>query len=201
MRNRVPISDTDLGPHGESLSSVVLRICEDKSQKKQLIDWLGALYEPKLVDIDFSETDTRDVLLHLVERNGRKRSISARNVSDGSLRFLGYLAAFYAAPRGSVFFLEEIENGLHPTRVHLLVELIEQFAESRELQVIATTHSSQVLLSLTDAVLRNVILFARPEDSRGTITKRLGDLPYFEKVIQQTEIDALFSTGWLERAL
>jgi predicted ATPase len=201
MRNRVPVSDTELGVHGESLSSVVFRICKDKAQKKQLIDWLGALYEPKLADIDFSETDTQEVLLHLVERNGRKRAISARNVSDGTLRFLGYLAAFYSAPRGTVFFLEEIENGLHPTRVHLLVELIEQFAESQELQVIATTHSSQVLLSLSDTALRDVVLFARPEDSRGTITRRLGDLPHFEEVTKHTHIDQLFSTGWLEHVL
>ena len=96
--------------------------------------------------------------------------------------------------------VEEIENGLHPTRVHLLVELLEQFAESRKLQIIATTHSSQVLLGLSDEALRDVVLFARNEDTPGTVTRRLGDLPDFDEVTEKTQIDRLFTTGWLEQA-
>jgi AAA15 family ATPase/GTPase len=114
---------------------------------------------------------------------------------------MGLLAALFSAPEESLFVLEEIENGLHPTRVHLLVELLEQFAASRRLQIIATTHSSQVLLSLSQQALRDVVLFARTPDSPGTVTRRLGDLAHFDDVTQKTKIDRLFTTGWLERAL
>ena len=69
------------------------------------------------------------------------------------------------------------------------------------MQIIATTHSSQVLLSLSEKAQRDAILFARTDDTPGTITRRLGDLPYFEEVMQKTHIDHLFTTGWLERAV
>jgi predicted ATPase len=191
----------ELGDCGENLSAVVWRICQDEEQKEQYLQWLAALCAPKITEIQFDRTATDKVMLQVVEGNGKETPISAESVSDGTLRFMGILAAMFSAPEGSVFLMEEIENGLHPTRVHLLVELLEQFAESRKLQIIATTHSSQVLLGLSDEALRNAVLFARTEETPGTVTRRLGDLPDFEEVTRTTQIDRLFTTGWLEQAL
>ena len=201
MKQYVQRTAPELGEHGENLSAVVYRICQNADRKEQYLDWVSGLSAPPLLDIICNPTDTDDVLVQVVEGDGQGRRLSARSISDGTLRFMGVLAAMFTAPEGSVFFLEEIENGLHPTRIHLLVELFEQFAESRNLQIIATTHSSQVLLSLSEPALRSAILFARTEDTPGTITHRLGDLPHFEEVTQTTQIDKLFTTGWLEFAV
>jgi hypothetical protein len=201
MRKYVPAAADELGSHGENLSAVVRRICRDPEQKTSLLHWLSALCVPELTDITFDETKTGDVLVQLVEGGGKDRVISARSLSDGTLRFFGLLAAMFTAPEGSLFLLEEIENGLHPTRVHLLVQLLEQFAEFRNLQIIATTHSSQVLLSLSDEAMRDAVLFARHEEAVGTVVSRLGDLPYFEEVIKESHIDQLFNTGWMEFAV
>ncbi|NQT36131.1 MAG: AAA family ATPase [Planctomycetes bacterium] len=190
-----------LGEHGENLSAIVYRICQDQQKKEQYLDWLAALCAPAVKDIRAWKAEDDDVMFQLVEGNGTAKRISMESLSDGTLRFMGILAAMFDAPRGSLFLLEEIENGLHPTRVHLLVELLEQFAQSRDLQIIATTHSSQVLLGLSPEALADVVLFARPEESAGTVTKRLGDLPHFEEVTQKSSIDRLFTTGWMERAV
>ena len=151
---------------------------------------------PQVTDIAFDQTGLGDVMAQLVEGNGEGKTISVRTLSDGTLRFIGYLASLFSAPKGSIILLEEIENGLHPTRVHLLVELFEQFAEARNIQIIVTTHSSQVLLVLSETTLRNVVLFARSEDHAGTVVRRLGDLENFKEVTQKTHIDELFTTGW-----
>jgi len=201
MKRYVPRVARELGERAENLSAVVHRICRDPEQKTSLLHWLSALCVPELTDITFDETKTGDVLVQLVEGGGTGRVISARSLSDGTLRFFGLLAAMFTAPEGSLFLLEEIENGLHPTRVHLLVQLLEQFAEFRNLQIIATTHSPQVLLSLSDDAMRDAVLFARHEEAVGTVVSRLGDLPYFEEVIQKTHIDQLFTTGWMEFAV
>ena len=37
-------------------------------------------------------------------------------MSDGTLRFLGYLAALMTLPEGGVLVTEELETGLHPAR-------------------------------------------------------------------------------------
>lgn len=201
MKAFVPVAADGLGEHGENLSAVLRRICLDPEREQHLLDWLAKLCAPAVRKIDFEETKTDDVMVKLWEGDGDETPMSARSLSDGTLRFMGYLAAMFSAPEGSLFLIEEIENGLHPTRVHLLVELFEQFAESRNLQIVATTHSSQVLLSLSDKALRDAVVFARVEDRPGTVTSRLGDLPHFDEVTQKTHIDKLFTTGWLEFAL
>lgn len=201
MKSYVSLVVDDIGQHGENLSAIVWRICQNAEQKEQYLDWLAELCAPEVTGIDFDKTETDKVMVRLIEGDGEKKPISAESLSDGTLRFMGILAAMFSAPEGSLFLMEEIENGLHPTRVHLLVELLEQFAEARHLQIIATTHSSQVLLGLSETALQNAILFARLEDTPGTITRRLGDLDYFEEVTQKTRIDRLFATGWLERSL
>lgn len=201
MRDYVSTQIRELGTHGENLSATLLQLVRNTPTRKAILDWLNRVSAPAIRDIGFVSSQTGEVLLCLEEADGKQRSITARSLSDGTLRFLAILAALYSAPEGSVFLLEEIENGLHPTRIHLLVELLEQFAEARKLQIIATTHNSQVLLSLSPQALRNVVLFARPEDQKGTVTHRLGDLPHFDEVTKKTSIDRLFTTGWLEQAL
>ena len=47
--------------------------------------------------------------------------------------------------RPSFFFLEELENGIHPTRLGLLLDLIENQVKNKGIQVVATTHSPQLL--------------------------------------------------------
>lgn len=201
MKGYVPSAVPELGEYGENLSAVVWRICQDKEQKEQYLQWLAALCAPKIEDITFVKTEAGDVMVQVVEGDGAKKPITARSISDGTLRFMAILAAMLSAPEGSLFLMEEIENGLHPTRVHLLVELLEQFAESRKVQIIATTHSGQVLMGLSDEALRSAVLFARTEETPGTVTRRLGDLPDFEEVTEKTQVDRLFTTGWLEQAL
>jgi predicted ATPase len=134
-----------------------------------------------------------------VEKGGKR--ISARSVSDGTLHFLGTLLALRAAKSGSIILIEEIEAGLHPTRIRLLVEYLEAVTRERQIQVIATTHSPVVLQWLSDESLRNAIVFGRTPEHEGTIMRRLGDLPHFNEVVERAGIEEMFTTGWLEMAL
>ncbi len=199
MRDYVPASIPTLGANGQNLSAVLHRYCQDEEQKKDLIDWISELCAPAIVDIAFTETDLRDVLLALVEKDGTR--ISARSMSDGTLRFLGELTALLTSEKGAVLLMEEIENGLHPARVHLLVEILESVTKGGARQVIATTHSPLVLQALSPEALGDTIVFGRHEDQPGTQMKRLADLPSFEDVLARRGIEHLFTTKWLERAL
>ncbi|WP_309891620.1 ATP-binding protein [Archangium sp.] len=174
-------------------------LCQDKKVRQEWVDWLSELLAPDLADIDFIETELGDVMLTLVEEDGTRTS--ARSLSDGTLRFLGMLVALRTASPGSLVMMEEPETGLHPQRVHLLVEYMEAVTKERGIQVITTTHSPQLLQSLSPEGLRNAVLCARVPDHPGTVLRRLGDLPHFDEVSTRSRIDHLFTTGWLERAL
>lgn len=160
-----------LGVEGRNLSGVLADLCEEPETKQSLVD----------------------------ERKGKR--ISARSLSDGTLRFLGILLALRLATPGSTLLMEEVELGLHPTRIRILVEYLEAVARERNIQIIATTHSPVVLQWLSEGALRSTLVFGRVPEHEGTIVRRLGDLPHFDLVAQRTGIEELFTTGWLEMAL
>ncbi len=189
----------ELGAEGENISSLLWELCRDKEARQAWVDWLSEFCAPEIQDIDFIETELGDVMLVLVEKDGTRTP--ARSLSDGTLRFLGTLVALRTAPAGSILMLEEPETGLHPQRVHLLVEFLESVTRERGIQVIATTHSPQLLQSLSSEALKSAVLCARSPDHPGTVLRRLGDLPHFNEVVDRSSIDHLFTTGWLERAL
>ncbi len=199
MRGFAAQHTTELGLAGENVSALAWRLCQDPDAKADLVDWLSELCAPELVDIDFAKTDLDDVMLVLVEQGGRR--IAARSLSDGTLRFLGQLIALRTARRGSLLLVEEIENGLHPTRAHLLVEAMEAATSARDIQIIATTHSPLVLNALSPSALRRAVLVARPPGSDGTVLRRLGDLQDFDAVCARRGVDRMIASGWLERAL
>ncbi|HEY2290715.1 MAG TPA: AAA family ATPase [Thermoanaerobaculia bacterium] len=189
-----------LGEDGRNVSGVLAEICDDPDDKMSLVTWLAELCAPEIEGIDFLEVkDLGDVMAMFVEGGGKR--ISARSISDGTLHFLGTLLALRTSEPGSIILIEEIEAGLHPTRIRLLVEYLEAVTRERQIQVIATTHSPVMLQWLSDESLRNTIVFGRVPDHEGTIMRRLGDLPHFNEVVERTGIEEMFTTGWLEMAL
>jgi predicted ATPase len=195
MRDYVPQHASQLGLEGENVSALAWQLCQDSETRADLVDWLSELCAPELRDIDFATTELGDVMLVLVERDGRR--IPARSLSDGTLRFLGELIALRTAPEGSLLLIEEIENGLHPTRTHLLVEAMEAAVEERGVQVLATSHSPLVLHALSERALHRTLLFGRPPDSEGTLVRPLSELPGFAEVVARRGIDQLLASGWL----
>ena len=76
-------------------------------------------------------------------------------MSSGSLRVLPLIATLLDPEPPSVIFIEEVENGLDPRTVGLVVDLMRAAAKSGRTQVIATTHSPYLLdmLDLDDVLL------------------------------------------------
>lgn len=148
-----------LGDRGERLSSALLSICQDDAKKRTLLEWLRTLTPLDVVDFDFPQDFAGRVLVHLVEKGGRK--ISAHSASDGTLCFLAMIAALLDPGASRLYFIEELENGIHPTRLHLLVQLVEQQCRDGRVQVVATTHSPMLLGFLSAASRKDALLVYR----------------------------------------
>jgi len=189
-----------LGVDGSNVSGVLAQLCDEPEAKRGLVDWLAEFCAPEITDLDFVEIkELGDVIAMFVEKGGKR--ISARSLSDGTLRFLGILLALRTAAPGSVLLMEEVDTGLHPTRIRLLLEYLETVTREREIQVIATTHSPVILQWLSPEALRSTLVFGRVPEHEGTLVRRLGDLPHFDEVAKHKGIDELFTTGWMEMAL
>ena len=91
-------------------------------------------------------------------------------LSTGTLRILALLALFRHPEPPPLIIIEEIENGLDPRTIHLIVEELRNLTETGQTQVIATTHSPYLLdlLTLSHLVLVERVdgqpVFSRPAD-------------------------------------
>ncbi|MFZ2617815.1 MAG: AAA family ATPase [Anaerolineae bacterium] len=191
---------TILGDRGENLSSVLQAIYEDENRRQALIGWIQELTPMDVVDFAFPPDQTGRVLVSLIEENERKTS--AYSASDGTLRFLAVLAALLGPEPAHLYFFEELENGLHPARLHLLVDLIEQRVAKRDLQVIATTHSPQLLRLLSPENRQVAALVYRLAGHPDARILRIGSLPEeARRVIEQKDVGQLLTAGWFENIM
>lgn len=188
-----------LGDRGENLSAVLFNIVKDPEKKGALLGWLRSLTPLDVTDLEFREDLLGRVLVYLVESNGHRTS--AASASDGTLRFLALIAALLSPESGRLFFFEEIDNGFHPTRLHLLLDVLEQASRRMGCQIIATTHNPQVLAYLSDRARQDAVLLYRLEGSQESKAIRIMDIPDVKRVLDSQDLGRLFATGWLEDTL
>lgn len=196
MRRPSVPGQTILGDRGENLSSVLQAICRKPSRKEGLIEWVRALTPMDAVDFEFPEDITGNTLVSLVEANGQH--ISAHSASDGTLRFLAILAALLGPEPAKFYFFEELENGIHPTRVDLLLQLIEQNVSAQGSQIVTTTHSPQLLRLLSSEALEHASLVYRLEGQTEAHIQRIVDLPEAPRILERQDLARLFESGWME---
>jgi hypothetical protein len=188
-----------LGDRGENLSSVLQSICESDEAKRAILEWIRELTPQDVTDFEFVPDQTGKVLVTLVDSNGQRTS--AYSASDGTLRFLAMIAAMLGTKPAKFYFFEELENGIHPTRLHLLLQLIEQKVSDGSIQVVATTHSPQLLGFLSEKARRDAALVYRlPEQSDARILPIL-QIPEADRILKEQDLARLHSSGWLEDAV
>ena len=187
---------------GGNLSAVIYRICQSDQDKEVLLDFVRSLPEQQITEIDFIETDRRDVMVRLKETFGdSERLVDAPLLSDGTLRVLAVGAALLSAEKGTLVILEEIDNGVHPSRADALVRSIRSIAEQRGLRVVLTSHNPALLDALDDNVLADVVCCFRDAlDGRSRLT-RLGDLDRFAELAAGGPLGTLMTRRVVERFL
>ncbi len=108
----------------------------------------------------------RTVYLRLNEE-GIPEPLAGWLLSQGTLRIVALLAVLRHPSPPSVVFIEELENGMDPRTIHLLVEEIRSFLQNGG-QVVATTHSPY-LLDLLD--LSHIVVVERGKTGAPTFTR------------------------------
>ncbi len=187
---------TVLGDRGENLSSVLAAIAGDPARKHVLLEWVRKLTPMDVDDLAFDTDAAGRLLLRLVEKG--RRSVSALSASDGTLRFLGLLAALLGPEPAPLYVIEDLDHGIHPTRLRSLVDLIENQAGRRGIQIVATSHSPQLLQCLSDEALEHTSLVYRLPDRPDARIKPILEIPNARRVIKEQPIWVLHASSWFE---
>ena len=188
-----------LGDFGQNLPSVLHSICEDQQRKEILASWLRELTPMDVRDFKFPRTPDGKLYLQIVEANNRK--FTADSASEGTLRFLALLAAMLDGEPARLYFFEEIDMGIHPARLSLLVDLIERQTKKRGFQVVTTTHSPELLAKVSDDTFGHISVVYRDEDSHDGIIRSVRELPDARQLRNSQGLETLFATGWFEDVL
>ncbi len=97
--------------------------------------------------------------------------------------------------------IEEIDNGVHPSRANMLLENIQHAAQERQLHVLLTTHNPALLDALPLKTIPNVVCCYRDPQAGDSRLVRLEDLPDYPELIAQGAVGSLMTRGILERYL
>ena len=188
-----------LGDRGENLPTVLQAIYEDADRRKALLKWTSELTPMDVADFEFGTEASGKVHLAIKEADGQVTS--SQCVSDGTLRFLGILAALLGEGRPKVCVFEEIDSGIHPARLNLLVELIEQQTQDGDLQVVTTTHAPDLLAAVSDETFESTSVVCRNPGASEAIIRPAKALPNAEELRRSQGLGKLHATGWMEDIL
>jgi len=189
-----------LGDSGENLPTVLQAICAKSERKTVLMDWIRELTPMDVTDFAFPR-DPITGLVQLAVREANGNVVSAYSASDGTLRFLAMLAALLGEHPARLFFFEEIDNGIHPARLRLLLDLIERQTAKGATQVVTTTHSPDLLSMISDTTFESTSVVFRSQHSDGAAITRVADLPNAAELRASQGLGRLHASGWMEDML
>ena len=198
MREPVFPNQTRLGNQGQNLPAVLNEICADAKRKRNLADWIDKLTPMDVRGFEFPSDPSGRIHLKIQEPG---IAISAYSASDGTLRFLAMLAALLGKDRPRLYFIEEIETGIHPARLWLLLNLIEKQTAKGGIQLMATSHSPDMLTFANDTTFENTSVVCRLDDADDAIIRRVAELPNAVELRGSQGLGRLHASGWMEDAL
>lgn len=187
-----------MGERGENFAALVRAIAQDETAKSAYVSWLKQLTPTEVEDVTILQGALGEPLFAIRESG---RDLPAPILSDGTLRFAAISAAFFQPDMPDVLTIEEIENGIHPSRLRLLVEILRSQSARENRQVMATSHSPIVLTWLRPEDYRTTFFCKRDEETGESLIRPLTDVPDFLEAVKRHPIDELFAEGWLEGAL
>jgi predicted ATPase len=197
LREYSQLGAVRMGEQGENFAAVVGSILENEDLHRAYLSWLQQLTPTELEDVIILKGALGEPLFAIRE-NGQ--TIPAPVLSDGTLRFAAITAAFFQPDMPGMITIEEIENGIHPSRLRLLVELLKSQSSEDGPQVFATTHSPAVLAWLDESDYETTFFCKRDEETGASIIKPLSEIPRLVELVKKQPLSELFTEGWMEGA-
>ncbi|MGE0419276.1 MAG: AAA family ATPase [Acetobacteraceae bacterium] len=207
MRGFSPLSD-QLEPDGGNIAGVIAALPKEMRQpiERTLTDYVSKLPERDVTRV-YAETVGKfntDAMLYCEEQfntTGDRATVDARGMSDGTLRFLAILVAMLTRPTGSLLVIEEVDNGLHPSRSELLLSMLKDIGGKRGVDIMVTTHNPALLDAMGPAMVPFITVAHRDADSGASRLTLLEDIRQLPKLLAQGRVGRLSSEGLIEQAL
>jgi hypothetical protein len=188
----------DLQPDGSNFVGVLAALPADTQEAvlNRIKSYTKLLPEREITDLRIEKVGLRgrDAMLVCTETlaNGDTYEMDTSGLSDGTLRFLMTITAVLTLPKGSLLVIDEIDNGIHPSRAAMIVNMLIEESTARGVDIIVTAHNPAFLDQMMPDLIPFVMLVQRDADTGCSIVTPLQDLP---------NLNYLLSKGGLGRAI
>lgn len=157
----------ELSPQADNLAEFLLHLNSEDEVWEDLVADARAIL-PQLEDIEFAAVGGSSQQVHVMLRErGLRHSTPLKDASYGTVRLLGLLALLYDPDPPAFTCIEEIDHGLHPQALELVVERLRDAAERT--QFIVATHSP----ALVDRLRPNEFIVCDRDDHGASIIPAL----------------------------
>lgn len=207
MRYFAPLSDS-LDPDAGNIAGVIAALPEKRQRQ---IEEVFTSYLSKLPERDIRRVYAErvgkfqsDAMLYCEEnwlKDHQSPLVDARGMSDGTLRFLAILTALLTRPSGSLLVIEEVDNGLHPSRAYLLIEMLKKIGEQRRVDLVVTTHNPALLDALGPSSIPFITIAHRDSTTGASKLTLLENIDNLARVLGHGPLGSLSTKGIIERAL
>jgi predicted ATPase len=207
MRGFSPLSDR-LESDASNIAGVLAAGPNDKQRE---IESALTQYASRLPERDirrvYAETVGKfhsDAMLYCEEcwlDQSDPHTVDARGMSDGTLRFLAILAALLTRPKASLLVIEEVDNGLHPSRAHMLLDMLKTVGTQRGVDVLVTTHNPALLDAMGTEMVPFITVASRDPSTGHSVLTLLEDIAQLPKLLAQGPIGRLSSQGLIEKSI
>ncbi|WP_299053686.1 ATP-binding protein [uncultured Nocardioides sp.] len=228
LRQYSPLGRTDLGEHGENFAAVVWQLVNDATRRvlvrrtndqgeeaivtqtgkraareslAAINAWLNELSPVPIDSVTTVQAPTGEAIFAIREAEMQKE-IAAPSLSDGTLRFAALALAAVGSSGRHTLVVEELENGISPARLSLLVQMLEQTTEASDgqLQVIASTHSPTLLDFASPRTIDDSVIFGWDPDEMASKPIAISKIPALREGLKDRTLGDLQEEGWLQFA-
>jgi predicted ATPase len=172
MRGYSPVS-SELKPDGSNIAGVIASLPKDEKEKleAELTRYVSPLPEKDIRKIQSVTVglNNSDAMLYCYEEWNPDKPIDARGMSDGTLRFAAIVLALLTAKPHSLLVIEEIDNGLHPSRAKELVKVMKELSQKRSVDILCTTHNPVLINELGNEMIPFISYVKRDSEGNSVI--------------------------------
>lgn len=135
----------NIGETGKNLPSFIRQMSAE--QKNNFMSKLKRIMGSRISDVSASVKGKPGWTLINVKEHYDTGDVefSSKEISDGILRVLAFIAISEIEPANAIFLLDEVENGINSDYAEAMIDVLSEIYEESRHQLVLTTHSTVFL--------------------------------------------------------
>ena len=204
MRSYAKLSE-NLQSDAANIAGVLSALANDEKEtiENTLTEYVSKLPEQNIVKIWAEKVGrlSSDAMLYCTEQwtECETIEIDARGMSDGTLRFLAIITAILTVKENTLLIVEEIDNGLHPSRANELVNMLKTLGSKRHVDILCTTHNPALLDAFGNSMIPFISYLSRNKQTGCSAIILLEDINQLNKLMASGTVGELMTSRALER--